>query len=213
MVKTNTMKKLLLVLLLFSLTVSCSKDEDEKVDTSTFTGLYNDTVWLYEAPDRPVSFSDETESNSNYVRIIDNELSFAYIRERFSPTNDALNECERNIDVLAEGDLDEFGDAWVFEVNTPEMLIAVARSSSLNQQSGEFDYEAIKYTVQDNILRISDASGDTEFNIDEVVFEEYFTTYYTNGVEDFKSYWLYQKVDLDWKDAILLIDCDDDIGA
>ena len=91
------MKKLLLVLLLFSLTVSCSKDEDEKVDTSTFTGLYNDTVWLYEAPDRPVSFSDETESNSNYVRIIDNELSFAYIRERFSPTNDALNECERNI--------------------------------------------------------------------------------------------------------------------
>ena len=58
------MKKILLVLLLFSLTVSCSKDEDEKVDTSTFTGLYNDTVWLYESPDRPASFILKTLKSS-----------------------------------------------------------------------------------------------------------------------------------------------------
>ena len=203
------MKKLLLVLLFISSTVSCSKDEVEKVDTSTFTGLYNDTVWLYKAPDRPRPFSDETESNSNYIRIIDNELSFAFIRERFSPTNDALNECERNIDVLAEGDLDEFGDAAVFEVNTPEMLI-VGYSGEFE---GEFEYEATKFTVQDNVLRIFESYGDGKFNIDEAVFEEVYTTYYTNGIEDFKSYWLYQKVDLDWKDSVLLIDCDDDIGA
>lgn len=203
------MKKTLLVLLLISSTVSCSKDEVEKVDTSTFTGLYNDTVWLYEAPDRPRPFNDATESNSTYIRIIDNELSFASIRERFSPTNDALNECERAIDVLAEGDLDEFGNAAVFEVNTPEMLIV----SLSGEFEGEFYYEATKFTVQDNVLRIFESDGDGKFNVDEAVFEEIYTTYYTNGVEDFKSYWLFQKVDLDWKDAVLLIDCDDNIGA
>ena len=204
------MKKLLLVLLLVLLVVSCTKDEDEKVDTSTFTGLYNDTVWLYKQNDQEVAYRDDTtESQSYYYRIIDNELIELRRRSRFSPTNDVLNECENNINVISEG-INEYDQNVTFEVNTPEMLIVVFNYNDEVDKS----YYAVKYEVikeDNNFFRVYEAEDDSEFNLDDVKFEPVFTNYYSEGIVIYTISWVFEKVDLKWGD--LLIDCDDDIGA
>ena len=207
------MKKLLLVLLLVLLVVSCTKDEDEKVDTSTFTGLYNDTVWLYKQNDQEVAYRDDTtESQSYYYRIIDNELIELRRRSRFSPTNDVLNECENNINVISEG-INEYDQNVTFEVNTPEMLIVV---SSYNDGVDK-DYYAVKLEVvpqDNNFFRMYEAEDDSEFNINDAKFLPITINRYSEGVLELTINWLFEKVDLKWGDLLDdLIDCVDNIGA
>ena len=204
------MKNILLVLLFVPLVVSCTKDDDEKVDTSTFTGLYNDTVWLYSENDREVAFRDDTtESNSWYYRIIDNELIELFKKTRFSPTNDVFNKCENTINVISEG-INEFEENITFEVNTPEMLIVV-----FSYNDGvSIDYSALKYEVvkeDNNFFRIYRAEGDGELSLDDAKFKPVSTNYYSEGVVEYTVSMVFEKVDLKWDD--LLIDCDDNIGA
>lgn len=199
------MKKLLFILLILSLTISCSKDENNKLYDPTFTGLYNDTIWLYEQKEQEVTFTDDTiENKSNYFRIIDNFIIYAYIHSRFSSTNDAFNKCKREINILSEG-INSINENVIFEVNVPEMLIVVTSG----EYNGDKYYEAIKFTIEDNILKVYGSGDDSEFNLDEAEFEQLYTSYFTKGINEYKESWIFQKVDLNWEDSILLIDCGD----
>ena len=199
------MKKLLFILLILSLIISCSKDENNKLYDPTFTGLYNDTIWLYEQKEQEVTFTDDTiENKSNYFRIIDNFIIYAYIHSRFSSTNDAFNKCKREINILSEG-INSINENVIFEVNVPEMLIVVTSG----EYNGDKYYEAIKFTIEDNILKVYGSGDDSEFNLDEAEFEQLYTSYFTKGINEYKESWIFQKVDLNWEDSILLIDCGD----
>jgi len=200
------MKKILIVFLLLTIVASCTKDDNDKLIDQTFTGLNNDTVWLYKEDDFEVSHIDDIiESQSYYFRFIDNELIFASIRSRFSQTSDEYNKCEKEIDVLSDG-IDE---NMTFEVNTPEILIMVLQGE--NDDFGKY-FSAAKLEVipgNNNLFRYYEVEGEGEFNLDEVEFEPVTTVYNSFGVLGYKISWVFEKVDLDWDE--LLIDCDDNI--
>ena len=183
------MKKLLLVLLLFSLTVSCSKDEDEKVDTSTFTGLYNDTVWLYEN-------AGGGWLDKYYIRIFDNKIFSVAI------TTYGEDYCARDVsNPIYDGGISPLDEGLiVFDVNTTQELIY---HYTVDDIDGTFSV-ADKWTVNDNVLEVLGYFVDGQFILNDAVF--------TVGGSDYDIS-TFQKVDLDWDESVLLIDCDDDIGA
>ena len=163
--KTNTMKKLLLVLLLVSLSVSCSKDEDENLDTSTFTGLYNDTVWVYDGTLSDLIDRKEVTyfKNSKFFHgTIDYEETTQYCSKYIEEYYESENWGGRTVFNPT--------DIIVYEVNTPENLI-VSFYTADNIEGG---YEVIKFTVENEKLISKTGEGFGEFDIINVEWDEFY---------------------------------------
>jgi hypothetical protein len=156
------MKKLLLVLLLVSLSVSCSKDEDENLDTSTFTGLYNDTVWVYDG-----TISDFMDFK---------EVAYFKNSKFFHGTIDYIDtapDCSKYIEEYYESENWGGTDIIVYEVNTPENLI-VSFYTADNIEGG---YEVIKFTVENEKLISKTGEGFGEFDIINVEWDEIYVKF------------------------------------
>ena len=162
------MKKLLLVLLLFSLTVSCSKDEDEKVDTSTFTGLYDDTLWFIDKS--TPGFGGFKE----YLYIKDNKVydgGLDYL--------DTAPDCRRDTREYSEDKIYQSGtedeSEVIYQINTPNRLV-ISFSNSSN--SGNYT-EIASFSVENGnlLLDYGEIDEDGDFDINNVVWEGYIETY------------------------------------
>ena len=168
------MKKLFLVLLLFSLTVSCSKDEDEKVDTSTFTGLYNDTVWVIDKiiPDFMVQkdvmyFKDD----AIYFGSID---YLDYAPDCFKYTNEFSESVNWQAGTENETEI-------IYRINTPERLV-LTTSELLGK------IEVVKFLIENGNLFVDYGEVDGEFDIDNVDWDEYPETYKPSTDYSWKDY-------------------------
>ena len=167
--KTNTMKKLLLVLLLVSLTVSCSKDEDEKVDTSTFTGLYNDTIWF---TGRSIPNFGEFKE---YLYFKNNKVYYGGLDYL-----DTAPDCRKETTVHSEDKIYQSGtedeSEIIYQINTPNRLVV----------SFSYYYDSVNYTeiasfsVENGnlLLEYGEIDEDGDFDINNVVWEVGYTETY-----------------------------------
>jgi len=168
--KTNTMKKLLLFLLLVSLTVSCSKDEDEKVDTSTFTGLYNDTIWVV---DYSVPIFGEWKE---YLYFKNNKVYFGGLDYL-----DTAPDCRKDTREYSEDKIYQSGtedeNEIIYQINTPNRLVIAFEG--FRSETSYIGYSVSSFSVENGNLLMDygaiDEDGD--FDINNVVWEGYIETY------------------------------------
>tara|TARA_B110000285_G_C14933683_1_gene518514 strand:+ start:256 stop:813 length:558 start_codon:yes stop_codon:yes gene_type:complete len=148
--KTNTMKKLLLIPLLLQV-FACSTDEmDEERDTSTFTGLYDGYSWVRTEINQGVNL-DETIKSLIYFK---NDMAYA------GYMGDATNiygECEkRTAKFINGGQIDGFSDKTFrqdvfFEVNTPEQLMIILTDSEYPDE-----FNSLTFTGDESTLYVED---------------------------------------------------------
>ena len=168
--KTNTMKKLLLFLLLVSLTVSCSKDEDEKVDTSTFTGLYNDTIWVV---DYSVPIFGEWKE---YLYFKNNKVYFGGLDYL-----DTAPDCRKDTREYSEDKIYQSGtedeNEIIYQINTPNRLVIAFEG--FRSETSYIGYSVSSFSVENGNLLMDygaiDEDGD--FDINNVVWEGDIETY------------------------------------
>ena len=165
--KTNTMKKLLLFLLLVSLTVSCSKDEDEKVDTPTFTGLYDDTLW----------FTGRSIPNRGEFK----EYKYFKNNKVYSGGLDYLDtapDCRKDTREYSEDKIYQSGtedeSEVIYQINTPNRLV-ISFSYSYNPEG--VNYIASFSIENGNLLQEYGEIDVGDFDINNVVWEEFTETY------------------------------------
>ena len=163
------MKKLLVVLLLVSLTVSCSKDEDEKVDTSTFTGLYNDTIWF---TGRSIPNFGEFKE---YLYFKNNKVYYGGLDYL-----DTAPDCRKETTVHSEDKIYQSGtedeSEIIYQINTPNRLVV----------SFSYYYDSVNYTeiasfsVENGnlLLEYGEIDEDGDFDINNVVWEVGYTETY-----------------------------------
>jgi len=160
--KTNTMKKILLVLLLVSLTVSCSKDEDEdeKVDTSTFTGLYDDTLWF---TGRIIPNFGEFK---DFLYFKNNKIYVGELRYL-----DTAPDCGKYTNEYSEDKIYQSGtedeSEVIYHINTPNRLV-----TSFSSKSGNYT-EFTSFSVENGnlLLDYGEIDEDGEIDINNVVWE------------------------------------------
>ena len=168
--KTNTMKKLLLFLLLVSLTVSCSKDEDEKVDTSTFTGLYNDTIWVV---DYSVPIFGEWKE---YLYFKNNKVYYGGL-----DYTDTAPDCRKDTREYSEDKIYQSGtedeSEIIYQINTPNRLVIAFEG--FRSETSYIGYSVSSFSVENGNLLMDygaiDEDGD--FDINNVVWDGYPETY------------------------------------
>ena len=168
--KTNTMKKLLLFLLLVSLTVSCSKDEDEKVDASTFTGLYNDTIWVV---DYSVPIFGEWKE---YLYFKNNKVYFGGLDYL-----DTAPDCRKYTYVYSEDKIYQSGtedeNEIIYQINTPNRLVIAFEG--FRSETSYNRYYVYSLSVENGNLLVEEGEidEDGDFDINNVVWDGYPETY------------------------------------
>ena len=168
--KTNTLKKLLLVLLLVSLTVSCSKDEDEKVDTSTFTGLYNDTIWVV---DYSVPIFGEWKE---YLYFKNNKVYYGGL-----DYTDTAPDCRKDTREYSEDKIYQSGtedeSEIIYQINTPNRLVIAFEG--FRSETSYNRYYVYSLSVENGNLLVEEGEidEDGDFDINNVVWDGYPETY------------------------------------
>ena len=168
--KTNTMKKLLLFLLLVSLTVSCSKDEDEKVDTSTFTGLYNDTIWF---TGRSIPNFGEFKE---YLYFKNNKVYYGGL-----DYTDTAPDCRKDTREYSEDKIYQSGtedeSEIIYQINTPNRLVIAFEG--FRSETSYIGYSVSSFSVENGnlLMDYGTIDEDGDFDINNLVWEGYIETY------------------------------------